>query len=103
MTTIDLVGYAAGVLLTFQFLPQVVKTWRSGHADDISAGMLLLTLSSTILYEVYAYMLDLWPVIIMNGIFGLLVLVELGLKMRFERKTAQSALALVSPEENPEP
>ncbi len=93
MTTTDLIGYAAGILLTFQFLPQVLKTWRSGHARDISTGMLLLTLSSTILYEIYAYLLDLWPVIIMNGIFGLLVLFELGLKHRFERETGKTAAA----------
>ena len=103
MMMIDVVGYAAGILLTFQFLPQVIKTWRSGHADDISAGMLLLTLSSTILYQVYAYMLDLWPVIIMNGIFGLLVLVELGLKMHFELKTPKSALVVESSEESTGP
>ena len=86
MTTTDLVGYAAGILLTLQFLPQVLKTLRTKNVTDISAGMLLLTLSSTILYEVYAFMLELWPVIIMNGIFGVLVLIELGLKIRFERR-----------------
>ena len=82
----ELVGYVAGLLLTFCFLPQVVKTWRVKHADDVSIWMLVLTLSSTVLYEIYAWLLGLWPVIIMNGIFGLLVIAEIGLKLRYDRR-----------------
>ena len=81
----DLVGYLAGLLLALCFLPQVVKTWRLRHARDVSMGMLVLTLASAILYEVYAALLGLWPVLVMNGIFGLLVCVEIAMKARFDQ------------------
>ena len=82
----DLVGYLAGLLLALCFLPQVVKTLRLKHADDVSMGMLGMTLGSAVLYELYAWLLGLWPVIIMNGIFGLLVLAEIVLKARYDRR-----------------
>ena len=65
----QLVGYVAGVLLALSFLPQVVKTFRVKHADDVAMGMLLLSLGAAIGYEIYAWQLQLWPVLVMNGIF----------------------------------
>lgn len=50
-----------------------------------SMSMLVLTLASAIRYEVYAALLGLWPVLVMNGIFGLLVIVEIARKARFDR------------------
>ena len=93
----DLIGYLAGLLLALCFLPQVVKTWRMRHAGDVSMGMLLLTLASAVLYEVYAALLGLWPVLVMNGIFGVLVMIEIALKLRFDRADASRAEARVPP------
>ena len=81
----DLIGFAAGLLLALCFLPQVVQTLKSKRADDVSMTMLWLTFASAVLYEVYAWRLNLWPVIIMNGLFGLLVAFELALKIYFSR------------------
>ncbi|MEM9381809.1 MAG: PQ-loop domain-containing transporter [Planctomycetota bacterium] len=85
---IELVGYAAGALLMLSFLPQVVQTILTREAGDISLWMLSITLGSAVLYEVYAAMLGLVPVLVMNGVFGLLVALEIALKLRFERRAA---------------
>ena len=85
-TFIDLMGYLGGIFLMISFLPQVVKTWKTKEADQISIFLLLLTLLSGIFYNIYAYMLDLLPVIIMNSIFVVLVVVQLILTLRFRRK-----------------
>ena len=50
--------------------------------------MLLLTLLSVMLYEIYAALLGLRPVVIMNGIFLVLVAFELALKLRFSGSRA---------------
>jgi MtN3 and saliva related transmembrane protein len=81
----DLVGYAAGILLMLSFLPQVIKTFRSKHAHDVSMGMLLITLGSALLYEAYALQLGLIPVFVMNGIFAILIVIEIVLKIRYDR------------------
>ena len=84
---VDVIGYAAGATLAACYLPQVVKTWTTRSAEDLSFWMVLLTLLSAVLYEIYAALLGLWPVVIMNGIFGLLVTIQLGLVIAFTRSS----------------
>lgn len=88
MTLSDTIGYAAGLVLAVCFLPQVIKTFRTKNAGDVSMGMLLLNLLSAGLYEVYGVMLGLLPIIIMNGIFIVLMGVEIGLKLRYDRRAS---------------
>ena len=86
----EIVGYLAGLLLSLSFLPQVIKTFRSKQAHDVSMGMLILTLSCGLLYEVYAWRLGLRPVIIMNGFFTILVAMEIALKIRYDREVEKT-------------
>ena len=39
MNEIQILGLAAGSCTTVAFLPQVIKTWKSGSAKDLSLGM----------------------------------------------------------------
>ena len=80
----DFVGYFAGICLAISFLPQVIKTLRTKTAEDVSMGLLLLSLASAAGYEFYAWQLKLIPVVVMNAIFTGLVLTELLLKIRFD-------------------
>lgn len=90
MSSNELIGYLAGILLALSFLPQVFMTWRSKQADDLSMGMLSLNFSSAVLYEIYAWQLGLIPVVIMNGLFCLLVLAVLVMKIAFGSKKTSS-------------
>jgi len=85
---VDAIGYAAGALTAICFLPQILQTLKTRSASDVSLWMLLLTLLSVMLYEIYAALLGLWPVVIMNGIFLVLVAFELALKLRFSGSRA---------------
>ena len=87
----DIIGYVAGFTLALCFAPQVLKTLRLKHADDISMSMLALNLTAGVLYEIYAWRLDLMPVVIMNGIFCVLVMVEICLKAHFDRLNKAAA------------
>ncbi len=82
---IDLLGYLGGIFLMFSFLPQVIKTWKTKEADQISIMLLILTLISGIFYNLYAIFLWLIPVIIMNSIFILLVCIQLVLTIKYFR------------------
>jgi MtN3 and saliva related transmembrane protein len=37
----QLLGISAGILTTISFLPQVIKTWKSRSAKDLSLGVVL--------------------------------------------------------------
>ena len=86
MTLIDLIGLTAGILASISFLPQVITTYRTKQADDVSMSMLLLTFGSVSLYVVYAAFLSLWPVVLMNSIFTGLLVLEIVLKIKYGKK-----------------
>ena len=50
MSIIQLIGLTAGALTTTAFLPQVIKTWRSRSAKDLSLGMFSLFCLGVALY-----------------------------------------------------
>ena len=77
---------------------QVIKTLRVKHANDLSMGMLLITLGSGVLYEIYAWRLELWPVIIMNGLAVCLVTTEVLLKIRYDHWPVHAHVDSLSPE-----
>jgi len=62
----DWVGYAAAILGTSSFLPQVIKTIRSGQTKDISLSMYLLFCCGVALWLVYGFMIHATPVILAN-------------------------------------
>ena len=62
----DWIGYAAAVLTTAAFLPQVIKTVRSGKTKDISLGMYLLLCSGIALWLAYGLIIGAMPVIVAN-------------------------------------
>jgi MtN3 and saliva related transmembrane protein len=79
---VDIVGYLAGLCVMISFVPQLIKMQRSGLVQDVSWLMLIMTLLGAMLYEVYAALLGLIPVIVMNGIFGVTVIVSMLIKAR---------------------
>ena len=62
----DFVGYLAGILATLAFIPQVVKTLRSGRTGDISLGMYVMFCSGVGLWVVYGLLLSSGPLVISN-------------------------------------
>jgi MtN3 and saliva related transmembrane protein len=79
----DLVGGAAGLLTTASFLPQVVKTWRSRSANDISLGMFLLFSLGVSLWLAYGVMLHSGPIIASNLVTLILSASIILMKLRF--------------------
>lgn len=85
MDIVTLVGLAAGSLTTISFVPQVVKTWKTKSAGDISSGMFLLFAGGVLLWLVYGIAIDALPVIIANAVTLVLALTVLVLKRRYNR------------------
>jgi MtN3 and saliva related transmembrane protein len=81
-STANLLGVVAGTLTTFSFVPQVVKTWRTRRADDVSMGMLLLFTAGVSLWMIYGLMTGAMPVIAANGVTVVLAIVMVVLKLR---------------------
>ncbi len=83
---VEFIGYLAGFLAMISFVPQVVKTIRSKCAEDISLLMLLLTLTTNLLYVVYGIALHLTPIVIMIGIMSGIIVLQIGLTLKYRKK-----------------
>ena len=82
MTWFDIIGALAGTFTTIAFVPQVVKTWRSGCAEDLSLFMFTLFSAGVLLWLIYGIALGSLPIILANGITLVLSLMILLLKIR---------------------
>jgi len=78
----DIVGYAAAVLTTVAFFPQVLKSWQTRDLSGVSLTMYSLFTAGVALWLTYGVLLGTWPIIIANGITLALAGVVLVLKVR---------------------
>ena len=82
MTLIGLAGTAAACCTTGAFIPQVLKTWRSRSAADISGHMFAIMALGNALWLTYGIARIDWAIIGANAISLLLTLTMLALKLR---------------------
>lgn len=80
--SVSVVGFVAAILTTAAWLPQVVKTWRSGHAGDFSWAYLAMFASGVGLWAAYGYWRRDAAVFGANVLTALLVLSVAAVKMR---------------------
>ena len=78
-----LLGFAAGILTTISFVPQVLHAWRSKRCDDLSWAMLLTFSAGVVLWLVYGIRLWAMPVIVANAVTLARLLTIMVLKMRY--------------------
>lgn len=86
MNTLDLLGLIAGTLTTVSFMPQVIKTWKSKSAKDISTAMFIVLSIGIILWIVYGFLTKAIPVIAANFATLILVLIIIILKFKYNNK-----------------
>ncbi len=77
-------GLVAGVLTTIAYLPQLIKTWQSKSAQDLSWSMLIILCIGIILWLVYGVSVHDVPIIAANIVTLLLASVILVLKIRYK-------------------
>ncbi len=85
MTNIDMLGMLAGTISAIVFLPQVIKTYRSRSAKDISVWMFSFATISVILWLVYGILINNGPVIYTNSCVLVLSVIMLYFKLKFDR------------------
>ncbi len=85
MKSIQWLGILAGILTTVSFLPQVMKTWKSRSAKDLSLGMFLIFSLGIALWLVYGILINDLPVILANMVTLVLSLTLLFFKFRFKQ------------------
>ena len=74
-------GYLAGLVTTLSFVPQVVRSWRTRSAGDLSISWLVTFIAGVTLWLTYGLLLREPPIIAANAITLGLSLVLLWLRL----------------------
>lgn len=81
----EIIGYLGGIFIMISFIPQVIRSYRTKSVSDLSLWMIVATLVGTIFWITYGYFIESMPVLIMNIIFGIIVVFQLFLKIKYEK------------------
>ncbi|NJK47852.1 SemiSWEET transporter [Candidatus Gracilibacteria bacterium] len=81
---ITTLGIVAGMLTTFAYLPQAIKTWKSKSANDLSWSMLIILSIGIILWLIYGFSVGDIPIILANVVTLILTCVILVMKIRYK-------------------
>jgi len=79
---ITAIGLVAASLTTIAFVPQVIKTWRSKSAKDLSLGMFGIFSLGVLLWLTYGLLVNDLPIILANTFTLILSSIILYFKVR---------------------
>lgn len=85
MNLIDILGLIAGACTTVAFIPQVVKTFKSKSAKDLSLGMFFTFWLGVIMWLIYGFIKTDLPIIVANAMTLLLATFLLFLKFKYRK------------------
>jgi len=80
---VEVLGLAAGFLVSLGLIPQILRIWRLRDAQEISLPFNLLSLGGTVLWLMYGLLQGLLSVIVWNGVNCILYLILLSVKLRY--------------------
>jgi MtN3 and saliva related transmembrane protein len=81
---ISILGYLAAICTTVAFVPQVIKTWKSKSAKDLSLGMFSIFCTGVTLWLIYGIYVQDFPVMVANAATLVLALTLLYFKLTFK-------------------
>ncbi|MFA7074034.1 MAG: SemiSWEET transporter [Endomicrobiaceae bacterium] len=82
---IEVLGYISAVLTTIAFIPQILKTFKTKSAKDVSMGMFVIFTAGVFLWIIYGLLTNTKPVLIANIIIFCLSLTQIILKIKYDR------------------
>ena len=83
---IEFFGYFAAILTTAAFLPQLIKTFNTKKADDISLLTLIMFICGVGSWIIYGYAISSFPILIANIITFILNFFILITKFYYAKK-----------------
>lgn len=84
MNWIELIGTLAAVCTTFSFLPQAIKVIKTKHTKDLSLLMYSIFEVGVILWMMYGFLIQAWPVAFANVVTLILSTIILVYKLKYK-------------------
>lgn len=86
LSGVEILGYAAGLLTAVTFIPQVIKTWQSKSAKDISLAMFNIAFINEIMWLAYGILIDNWVIILTNAVMLFMSGTMIALKLKYNHR-----------------
>ena len=83
MSYLTSLGLTAGFCTTIAFIPQVLKTWKTRSAKDLSLAMFVIYLMGILLWLLYGVLLGDIAIVLANAATSVLAGSVLYFKLRF--------------------
>jgi MtN3 and saliva related transmembrane protein len=83
MDSITFLGYLAGALTAFAFLPQLLKVIKTKSTKDISLAMFVVICTGILLWLIYGILINSLPIILANAMTLIIAGLILLLKIRY--------------------
>lgn len=84
MNTTEFLGYLGAFLSAITFVPQVWQAWKTKSVGDLSTWMILIVISSTVVWLIYAFSIQSGPVMAANTVVLVMALLLLYFKFTFK-------------------
>lgn len=83
MDFLTILGLIAATLTTVAFLPQMIKTWQTKSAKDVSFAMLITFITGVALWLIYGILRQDLAIILANTMILIFNCIILSLKIRY--------------------
>lgn len=87
----SIIGTAAALCSMTSFAPQIAKIWKERDASSVSLRMYVVTVTGFVLWTIYGWLIESWPVIGANTVCLAMSATVLALKWRFSREAGGEA------------
>jgi len=85
LNSVGVIGIVAGIFTSASLVPQLIKIVKEKKVEDLSMVMFLSLLIGIILWVVYGFLRNDWPIIITNGFSVLLNFLILFFKFKYRK------------------
>ena len=90
---VNVFGYFAAILTTAAFLPQLIKTFKTKKADDVSLTTLIMFIIGVLSWIIYGYKISSTPILVANLITLILNLMILISKIYFSKSLIKKKMS----------
>ena len=85
-SVINIIGFTAGFLMAITMIPQIIRSLKTKSVEDISLLMLVIYVTSAILWTIYGILIKSLPVAITDGFAFCVSSVQLFIKIKYTKQ-----------------
>lgn len=81
---LEFIGYLGGFLIAISLAPQLIKTWKTKSAKDLSLLWTIISLIGLILYGIYAVINKVFPLLTFATTESVMIIILIILKIKYD-------------------